>query len=199
MCRFLTRSLVFMTAGSFRHILFLSGLMRQVTTNPFFGPVGTVQEAAGYFSPAGVECAVVIEEHRGRGLVYEFLNFAIAVFSSCVPPQTLLCHPLTADHRCSPASQEPAQLPWRTWQYLTHLGRGGVWRPPKSSGQEMWYFLSPVSQLSCLTGRVMMEIVMGDAQRWEMSSDVVILGTSGYSNNIIFHKKLRFFTPSALF
>lgn len=173
--------------------------MRQVTTNPFFGPVGTVQEAAGYFSPAGVECAVVIEEHRGRGLVYEFLNFAIAVFSSCVPPQTLLCHPLTADHRCSPASQEPAQLPWRTWQYLTHLGRGGVWRPPKSSGQEMWYFLSPVSQLSCLTGRVMMEIVMGDAQRWEMSSDVVILGTSGYSNNIIFHKKLRFFTPSALF
>lgn len=173
--------------------------MREVTTNLFFGPVGTVQEAVGYFSTAGVECAVVTEEHRGRGLVYEFLNYTNAVFSSCAPPQTLLCHPLTADHRCSPASQEPAQLPWRTWRYLTHLGRGGVWRPPKSSGQETWYSLSPVLQLSCLTGKVMMEIVTGDAQWLGMSSDAVILRKFGYFNNIILRKKSRFFTSSALF
>ena len=47
--------------------------------------VGSVQEVDGYFSTSGVECAVVIEELRGHGLVYEFLNYAIAAFSFSLP------------------------------------------------------------------------------------------------------------------
>lgn len=38
------------------------------------------------------------------------------------------------------------------WRYLTHLEKGGVWRRPRSFGQEMWFFQSPVWQPWCLTG-----------------------------------------------
>ncbi len=141
--------------------------MKQITTNPFSVSVGTVQEVGGYFSTLGVECAVVIEEHKGHGLVYEFLNHPAAVFSFSLPlKHSLLVHlPLTP---CSPASQEPVRLPWRTWQYLTHLERGGVWRLPKSFGLEMSYFLSKVSRPLCLTGTVMKQIVYLNVPWWSM-------------------------------
>lgn len=121
LCYFQTRVLVLLTGLC----LFPSGLMRLMTANPFSVPVGRVQEVDGYFSTLGVECAVVIEEHRGHRLVYKFLNYPVAVFSFSLPLtySSLVRSSLT---RCSPASQEPVQLPWRTWQYLTHLEKGGV-------------------------------------------------------------------------
>lgn len=70
--------------------------MRQITTNPFSVSVGSVQEVDGYFSTSGVECAVVIEELRGHGLVYEFLNYPIAAFSFSLPlRRSSLIHQLT--------------------------------------------------------------------------------------------------------
>lgn len=55
--------------------------MRQITTNLFSVSVGTGQVVDGYFSTLGVECAVVIEEHKGHRLVYELLNYPNSVFS----------------------------------------------------------------------------------------------------------------------
>lgn len=112
--------------------------MRQISTNPFCVSLGTVQEVAGYFSTLGEECAVVIKEHREHGLVYEFLNYFTAAFSSSLPLN---------QHR-----NQHRYHPWRTWQYSTHLEKAEVWRRPKSSGLVTWFFPRPVFQLLYLTG-----------------------------------------------
>lgn len=130
-------------------ISFLNMVIRQTTTHPFPASLGTVQEVAGYFSTSGEECAVVTEEHREHRLAYKFLNYLPAAFSFSLP----LKHSTVSPHTL--ASQEPAQLPWRTWQYSTHLERGGVWKQPRSFGLEMWFFQNPVWQLLCLTGMIM--------------------------------------------
>ncbi len=94
---FQTRLVVLVTGLSFQDVLSLSGKMRQITTNPFSVPVGTVQEVDGYFSTSGVECAVVIEEHRGHRFAYEFLNYHLAVlsFSLLLRHSSLVRSPLT--------------------------------------------------------------------------------------------------------
>lgn len=90
-----------------------SGLMRQMTTNLSCVSLGTVQEVDGYFSTSGVECAVVLGEHRRHRLVYKFLNDPLTVFSFFLP-LTYSSRSRSSLTHYSPASQEPVQPPWRT-------------------------------------------------------------------------------------
>lgn len=99
-----------------------------------------------YFSTSGVEFAVVTEEPRGHTLVYGFLKQPFTVLS----PSIRLSQSTSA--LAQKASLEQP-LPWRMWQYLTHLEKGGVWRLPRSFGLGTSFSQSPVLRLLCSTGK----------------------------------------------